>query len=51
LRQSAAAYTVLAMLADTGERYLSTPLFADMTEEEQQIAGSTPTAQLKPPGC
>jgi cysteine synthase A len=46
--------TVLAMLPDTGERYLSTPLFADipadMTEEEQQIAGSTPSAQLKPPG-
>ena len=46
--------TILAMLPDTGERYLSTPLFADipadMTEEEQQIAGSTPSAQLKPPG-
>ena len=36
--------TVLCMLPDTGERYLSTPLFADvpadMTEEEQQIAKS-----------
>ena len=36
--------TVLAMLPDTGERYLSTPLFADipadMTEEEQAIAKS-----------
>jgi cysteine synthase A len=34
--------TVLCMLPDTGERYLSTPLFADipadMTEEEQEIA-------------
>ena len=34
--------TILAMLPDTGERYLSTPLFADipadMTEEEQAIA-------------
>ena len=33
---------ILAMLPDTGERYLSTPLFADipaeMTEEEQVIA-------------
>lgn len=33
---------ILCMLPDTGERYLSTPLFADisvdMTEEEQQIA-------------
>jgi len=36
--------TVLAMLPDTGERYLSTPLFADipadMTEEERAIARS-----------
>jgi len=36
--------TVLAMLPDTGERYLSTPLFADipadMTEDEQAIARS-----------
>jgi cysteine synthase len=35
--------TVLAMLPDTGERYLSTPLFADilaeMTDEEKAIAG------------
>ena len=34
--------TVLAMLPDTGERYLSTPLFADivaeMNDEEQAIA-------------
>jgi len=38
--------TILAMLPDTGERYLSTPLFADvsaeMSEEERQIALSTP---------
>ena len=44
---------VLAMLPDTGERYLSTPLFADipadMTEEEVQISKSTPTAQMTPP--
>jgi cysteine synthase A len=36
--------TVLCMLPDTGERYLSTPLFADisadMSEEEQAIARS-----------
>jgi cysteine synthase len=36
--------TVLCMLPDTGERYLSTPLFADipadMTEEELAIASS-----------
>ncbi len=38
--------TILAMLPDTGERYLSTPLFADipvdMTEEEAAIYKSTP---------
>jgi len=37
---------ILCMLPDTGERYLSTPLFADvpadMTAEELEIAGSTP---------
>jgi cysteine synthase A len=42
--------TILAMLPDTGERYLSTPLFADvpadMTEEEIAISKSTPSAQL-----
>jgi cysteine synthase A len=38
------------MLPDTGERYLSTPLFAsvptDMTQEELEISRSTPSAQL-----
>jgi cysteine synthase A len=38
--------TILCMLPDTGERYLSTPLFgdipADMTEEEMKIFASTP---------
>jgi cysteine synthase len=42
--------TVLCMLPDTGERYLSTPLFADipadMTEEELAISRSTPSAQF-----
>jgi cysteine synthase len=42
--------TILAMLPDTGERYLSTPLFADtpadMTPEEMEISRSTPTAQF-----
>jgi len=41
---------VLAMLPDTGERYLSTPLFAnvpaDMTPEELEISRSTPSAQF-----
>jgi cysteine synthase A len=38
--------TILCMLPDTGERYLSTPLFEgipeQMTEEELQISRSTP---------
>src|ERR1700757_409942 len=42
--------TILAMLPDTGERYLSTPLFADvpadMSEEELAISRSTPSAQF-----
>jgi cysteine synthase len=37
---------ILAMLPDTGERYLSTPLFAEVSEnmsaEEREISGSTP---------
>jgi cysteine synthase len=43
---------ILCMLPDTGERYLSTPLFADisadMNEEELKIARSTPSSQLAP---
>lgn len=41
---------IVVMLADTGERYLSTPLFgdisADMTAEEKDLAAST---ESKPP--
>lgn len=41
-----AGANILCMLPDTGERYLSTPLFdgieADMSTEEQEIAHSTP---------
>ncbi|MBN9308241.1 cysteine synthase A [Devosia sp.] len=47
-----AGSTILAMLPDTGERYLSTPLFADvaadMTAEEEAISASTPGQQLPP---
>lgn len=43
---------ILAMLPDTGERYISTPLFgdiiADMDEAELEIAMSTPSYQLIP---
>jgi cysteine synthase A len=42
--------TILCMLPDTGERYLSTPLFADipadMNEDEMAISRSTPSAQF-----
>ena len=41
---------ILCTLPDTGERYLSTPLFGDieaeMTEEEWALARSTPSAVL-----
>jgi cysteine synthase A len=41
-----------AMLPDTGERYLSTPLFdgiaTDMTEEEAALSRSTPDYQMPP---
>ena len=43
---------ILAMLPDTSERYMSTPLYesiaADMDEEELEIAKSTPSFQLIP---
>jgi cysteine synthase A len=49
-KSAAPGSTVLAMLPDTGERYLSTPLFADvpvdMTEEETKISLSTPNQQM-----
>jgi cysteine synthase A len=52
-REAAKGATVLCMLPDTGERYLSTPLFADipadMTEEELDISRSTPTARFPAP--
>lgn len=42
---------MLVMLPDTGERYLSTPLFegieGGMTEEEYAISASTPSAQME----
>jgi cysteine synthase len=45
--------SILCMLPDTGERYLSTPLFAnvqaDMTAEEIEISHSTPSFWLPAP--
>lgn len=44
---------ILAMLPDTGERYLSTALFADipetMSEEEREISVSTPSCRFDRP--
>jgi cysteine synthase A len=49
-REAAKGSRILCMLPDTGERYLSTPLFADvgtdMNEEEMRISRSTPLAQF-----
>ncbi|RNF82082.1 cysteine synthase A [Lysobacter psychrotolerans] len=45
--------TVLCMLPDTGERYLSTPLFegvsADMSAEELELSRSTPSCRFDAP--
>ena len=45
--------TILCMLPDTGERYLSTPLFGDvsvdMTEDEIAISKSTPGCWMPEP--
>ena len=44
---------ILCMLPDTGERYMSTPLFeaipADMTDEENALSRSTPGFQMPAP--
>ncbi|MHB8528888.1 MAG: PLP-dependent cysteine synthase family protein [Caulobacteraceae bacterium] len=49
-REAEKGAVILAMLPDTGERYLSTPLFADipveMTAEEAEISRSSPGYQL-----
>jgi cysteine synthase len=52
-RTAPAGANVLCMLPDTGERYLSTPLFAevpaDMTDEEIEISRSTPRFRFDAP--
>ena len=52
--QAPAGSTVLCMLPDTGERYLSTPLFADvaveMTDKELKISVSTPGYHVEAAG-
>ena len=51
-REAPAGSTVLCMFPDTGERYLSTPLFADvavdMTDDELAIMRSSPNHQMAP---
>ncbi len=53
--QARAGATVLCMMPDTGERYLSTPLFSEipveMTEEELAIARSTPNYRFDVPAA
>jgi cysteine synthase A len=48
--RASAGSVILAMLPDTGERYLTTPLFEgipeDMDEEERAISKSTPGYQM-----
>jgi len=52
-RGSPRGTTILCMLPDTGERYLSTPLFADvpveMTAEEVELSKSTPNYRFDVP--
>ncbi|HEU0035057.1 MAG TPA: cysteine synthase [Kofleriaceae bacterium] len=52
-RTAPAGSTILAMLPDTGERYLSTPMFgevgAEMSAEEDAIAKSTPNFRFDVP--
>ncbi len=51
--QAEAGSNILCMLPDTGERYLSTPLFEgidiEMNEEEHEIANSTPNYRFERP--
>ena len=48
--RAAPGSVILAMLPDTGERYLTTPLFADipedMDDEESALSNSTPGCRM-----
>ena len=54
-RRAAPSARILCMLPDTGERYQSTPLFADiaaeMNDEERALAASTPSARFDRAGA
>jgi cysteine synthase A len=49
--RASAGSVILCMLPDTGERYLSSPLFegieTEMTDEERELSRSTPAAQYE----
>jgi cysteine synthase A len=46
---------ILAMLPDTGERYMTTPLFEGIPEgmgaDEEALSKSTPGYQMPPPAA
>ena len=52
-RQAEPGSTIVCMIPDTGERYLSTPLFDNvsevMTEQEEELAASTPGYRISAP--
>jgi cysteine synthase A len=52
-RRAPAGSTIVCMLPDTGERYLSTPLFEgvgeEMTAEEWEVSRSTPSCRFDAP--
>ena len=54
-RRAPAGANIVCMLPDTGERYLSTPLFddigVDMTEEELAVSRSTPSCRFDVPAA
>jgi len=54
-RRSAPGTNIVCMLPDTGERYMSTPLFADISEdmndEELTLSRSTPGCRFDAPSC
>jgi cysteine synthase A len=54
-RRAARGTNIVCMLPDTGERYLSTPLFdsvgEDMTAEELELSRSTPTCRFDAPSA
>ena len=52
--EAADGSVILCMLPDTGERYLTSPLFegipTEMTEEETALSHSTPSHHMEPAG-